>query len=100
MKKTFNMIYYIGFVAILWLMNRHFQNFVAVNGVLLGLLVGLVLAFLAMLVFKTITKVLMGLIIIAGIVVFLFSVEFLVLPAWAYEIWSLLPMVRNLLNFG
>ena len=98
MKKAFNFVYYIGFVAALWFLNRHFQNFVAVNGVLQGLLVGLVLAFLAMLIFKTITRVLLFLIVIAGIVVFLFSVDFLTLPAWAYDIWSMVPTIRELLD--
>jgi len=98
MKKTFSLIYYIVFVAALWFLNRHFQNFVAVNGVLQGLLVGLVLAFLAMLIFKTITRVLLFLIIIIAIVVFLFSIDFFTLPQWAYEIWSMIPIIRDLFN--
>jgi len=98
MKKTFNLIYYIAFVAGLWILNRQFQNFVAVNGVLQGLLVGLILAFLAMLIFKTLTRVLMFLIIIAGIIVFLFSIEFFTLPAWAYEVWGMIPLIRELLD--
>ena len=98
MKKTFNLIYYIVFVAGLWILNRHFQNFVAVNGILQGLLVGLVLAFLAMLIFKTITRVLLFLIIITGILVFLFSIEFLTLPQWAYELWSMIPVIRSFLD--
>ena len=98
MKKTFNLIYYIVFVAGLWLLNRHFQNFVAVNGILQGLLVGLLLAFLVLLIFKTITKVLIFLIVIVGIIVFLFSVDFLTLPEWAYQIWSMVPTIRTLLN--
>lgn len=98
MKKTFNLIYYIVFIAGLWILNRHFQSFVAVNGVLQGLLVGLVLAFLAMLIFKTITRVLLFLIIIIAIVVFLFSIGFLTLPQWAYEIWEMIPVIRGMLN--
>jgi hypothetical protein len=98
MKKTFNLIYYIMFVAGLWILNRHFQNFVAVNGVLQGLLVGLILAFLAMAVFKTLTRVLLFLVIIAGIVVFLFSIDFFTLPQWAYEVWEMMPTVRGFLN--
>ena len=98
MKKTFHLIYYIVFVAALWLLNRNFQNFVAVNGILQGLLVGLVLAFLALLIFKTITRVLLFLIIIIAIVVFLFSIEFFTLPQWAYEIWSMIPIIRGLFN--
>ena len=98
MKKTFNLIYYIVFVAGLWFLNRHFQNFVAVNGVLQGLLVGLVLAFLAMLIFKTITRVLLFLIIIVAIIVFLFSIDFFTLPQWAYEIWSMIPIIRGLFD--
>jgi len=98
MKKTFSLIYYIVFVAALWLLNRHFQNFVAVNGVLQGLLVGLVLAFLAMLIFKTITRVLLFLIIITAILVFLFSIEFFILPQWVHELWSMIPFIRDLLN--
>ncbi|MCL2558933.1 MAG: hypothetical protein FWE07_00480 [Turicibacter sp.] len=98
MKKTFHLIYYIAFVAALWFLNRRFQNFVAVNGVLQGLFVGLVLAFLALLIFKTITRVLMFLIVIAGIVVFLFSVEFFVMPEWVYELWAMVPAIRGLLG--
>lgn len=98
MKKTFNLIYYIVFVAGLWILNRHFQSFVAVNGVLQGLLVGLVLAFLAMLIFKTVTRVLLFLIIIIAIVVFLFSIGFFTLPQWAYEIWEMIPVIRGMLN--
>jgi len=98
MKKTFSFIYYIVFVAGLWFLNRRFQNFVAVNGVLQGLLVGLVLAFLTLLIFKTITRVLLFLIIIIAIVVFLFSIDFFTLPQWAYEIWSMVPIIRELLN--
>ena len=98
MKKTFNLIYYIVFVAGLWLLNRHFQNFVAVNGILQGLLVGLILAFLAMLIFKTLTRVLLFLIIIIGMMVFLFSIEFFILPDWAYELWHRIPTVRALFD--
>ena len=98
MKKTFNLIYYIVFVGGLWILNRHFQNFVAVNGVLQGLLVGLVLAFLAMLVFKTITRVLLFLIIITGLIVFLFSIDFFTLPSWAYGVWEMVPVIRQFLD--
>jgi len=86
MKSAFSLLYYIIFVAVLWGLNRHFQAFVAVNGVLQGVLVGLVLAFLAKLVFKTITKTIMSLIVIAGLVVFLFSIDFFVLPDWLSNI--------------
>ena len=98
MKKVFNLVYYIAFVAGLWLLNRHFQSFVAVNGILQGLLVGLVLSFLARLVFKTLTRMLLSLIIIAGIIVFLFSIDFFVLPPWVYEFWSMIPFIRALLD--
>ena len=98
MKKTFNLLYYIVFVVSLWFLNRHFQNFVAVNGILQGLLVGLVLAFLAMLIFKTLTRVLLFLIIIAGLIVFLFSIDFFTLPGWAYEVWERVPAIRKLLD--
>jgi len=99
MKKTFTLIYYIVFVAGLWILNRHFQNFVAVNGILQGLFVGLVLAFLALLIFKTITRVLMFVIAIAGIIVFLFSIDFFTIPAWAHEAWEMIPIIRQLFNF-
>ena len=98
MKKAFNLIYYIAFVAGLWILNRHFQSFVAVNGILQGLLAGLVLSFLARLVFKTLTRMLLSLIVIAGIVVFLFSIDFFVLPQWAYEVWNMIPIIRTLLD--
>lgn len=98
MKKAFNFIYYIVFVAGLWILNRHFQNFVAVNGILQGLLVGLVLAFLAMLIFKTLTRVLFFLIVMTVIVVFLFSIGFFTLPQWVVEVWQMIPMIRELLN--
>jgi len=83
MKKTFNLIYYIVFVGALWLMNRHFQNFIAINGVLQGLLVGLVLAFLALLIFKTLTRIILFMIVAVGILVFLISIDFLIIPEWA-----------------
>ena len=98
MKRTFTLIYYIIFVIALWILNRHFQNFVAVNGILQGLLVGLVLAFLAMLIFKTITRVFIFVIVIVGIIVFLFSIDFFTLPAWAYEAWGMIPVIRELLD--
>ena len=98
MKKTFTLIYYIAFVVGLWILNRHFQNFIAVNGILQGLLVGLVLAFLALLIFKTITRVLLFVIAIAGIIVFLFSIDFFTLPEWAYEAWGMIPLIRGLLD--
>lgn len=98
MKQTFNLIYYIVFVAGLWILNRHFQSFIAVNGVLQGLFVGLVLAFLVMLIFKTITRVLLFLIIIIAITVFLFSIDFFTLPQWAYQLWEMIPVIRGLLN--
>jgi len=98
MKKTFNLIYYIVFVASLWGLNRHFRNFVAVNGVLQGLFVGLVLAFLVMLVFKTITKILLFLIVIIGIVVFLFSIDFFTIPEWVNSVWRVMPTIRGLLD--
>ena len=86
MKSAGKLLYYIGFVGILWFLNRHFQAFVAVNGVLQGVLVGLVLAFLAKLIFKTITKMILSLIIIVGLVVFLFSIDFFTLPDWLSNI--------------
>ena len=95
-KKTFHLMYYILFVAALWGLNRHFQNFVAVNGVLQGLLVGLVLAFLVLLVFKTITRVALFLIVITGVVVFLFSVEFFVLPPYFSELEGVFGWIRAL----
>ena len=95
MKKTFHLIYYIVFVAGLWMLNRHFQNFVAVNGVLQGLFVGLVLAFLVLLIFKTITRVALFLIVITGIVVFLFSIDFFVWPEWVYNLLDILPALRD-----
>ena len=98
MRKKFIFIYYIVFVVGLWILNRHFQNFVAVNGILQGLLVGLVLAFLAMLIFKTITRALIFVIAIVGIIVFLFSIDFLTLPDWAYEAWGMIPIIRGLFD--
>ena len=98
MKRAFNLVYYIAFVAGLWVLNYHFQNFVAVNGILQGLLVGLVLAFLAMLIFKTITRVIFFLITITGVVVFLFTIGYFTLPGWAYEIWEMIPNIRGILN--
>ena len=98
MKRTFTLIYYIVFVVGLWILNRHFQNFVAVNGILQGLFVGLVLAFLAMMIFKTLTRVLIFVIVIVGIIVFLFSIDFFTLPAWAYEAWGMIPVIRELLD--
>ena len=95
MKKTFHLIYYIVFVAGLWLLNRHFQNFVAVNGILQGLLVGLVLAFLVLLIFKTMTRVALFLIIIVGILVFLFSIDFFTLPEWVFNLFDMLPVIRE-----
>jgi len=95
MKKTFHLLYYIGFVAALWLLNLQFQTFVAVNGVLLGLLVGLLLAFLALLIFKTLTRVAIFLIVITGIVVFLFSVGFFTMPEWLDDILNMAPMIRE-----
>jgi len=95
MKKTVHLIYYIVFVAGLWVLNRQFQSFVAVNGVLQGLLVGLLLAFLALLIFKTITRVALFLIVIAGIIVFLFSVDFFTMPEWFYDLQNRVPMIRD-----
>ena len=92
MKSAFSVVYYIIFVGILWVLNRHFQAFVAVNGLLQGLLVGLILAFLAKLVFKTITKMILSIIIIAGLIVFLFSIDFFVIPDWLFDI---LVLVQN-----
>jgi len=93
MKKTVNLIYYIIFVAALWLLNRHFQAFVAINGILQGLLVALILAFLAKLIFKTLTRVALALIIIVGLIIFLFSIDFFTLPPWFDQV------VRMLLHF-
>jgi len=98
MKKTFTLIYFIVFVVGLWILNRHFQNFVAVNGILQGLLVGLVLAFLVLLIFKTLTRVILFIIAIIGVIVFLFSIDFFTLPTWAYEAWGMIPIIRELLN--
>jgi len=95
MKKMFNLFYYIVFVAGLWILNRDFQNFVTVYGVLKGLLMGLVLAFLTMLIFKAITRILLFLIVIIGILVFLFSIDFFALPEWATGIWGMVITIKG-----
>jgi len=92
LKSTFKLLYYIGFIAVLWLLNRHFQAFVAVNGILQGVLAGLVLAFVAKLIFKTITRTIMSLIVIVATLVFLVSIDFFVLPDW---LGNILIMVQN-----
>lgn len=92
MKSAFSLLYYIVFVGALWMLNRHFQAFVAINGILQGALVGLVLAFLAKLIFKTLTKMIMSLIIVVGLVIFLFSIEFFAIPDWLANI---LVLVQN-----
>jgi len=94
MKKTFTYLYYIIFVAGLWLLNRHFQDFASVNGLLVAILVGLIIAFVAKLIFKTITKMLIFFIIIVGVVIFLFSIEFFVVPIWLQPIFDFITGVN------
>lgn len=92
MKKQLNLLYYIIFVAGLWLLNRHFQIFVSINGALQGLLVGLILAFLAKLIFKTLTAIIVIFIVIIGIIVALYSVGFFHDPdSWDrfLELWRM-----------
>jgi len=98
MKKKISLGYYVLFVGGLWVLNRQFQYFVAVNGILNGLLVGLLLAFLAKLVFKTVTKMLLAIIVIIGIVVFLFSIGYFTLPEWVYDLWAMVPLIRNFIG--
>lgn len=96
MRKILNLAYYVVFVAGLWIMSLHFRTFVEENGFLLGLFVALVVAFLIMLLVRTVWKVLVFLIVVAIIIFFLISVEFFVLPEWAYEMWNRVIFVREL----
>jgi len=95
MKKTANWLYYIVFIGALWLLNRHFQAFMTVNGLLQGLLVGVVLAFLAKLIFKTVTKMIVTIIVVIGIIIFLVSSDFITLPGWLSQIFSIAEFFRG-----
>ena len=95
MKKNIHFLYYVIFIAGLWLLNRQFQDFIAVNGLIRGLLVGFIIAFLVLLVFKTITKIALFIIALVAIAVFLYSIDFLTLPEWFYQILNFVPYFRE-----
>ena len=72
--------YYAIFLVCLYYFNQAFKDYVELYGLLEGVLVGLSLAFLCKLVFKVVTKTIVFIAILCGIVVFLVSSGYLNVP--------------------
>ena len=65
--------YYAIFLVCLFVFNQAFKSYVEVYGLIEGVLVGLTIAFLCKLVFKVVTKTIIFIAIVCGILVFLVS---------------------------
>jgi len=74
--------YYIIFIIVLYFFSQTFQEYVMINGLLYGLIAGLIIAFLAKLIFSVVTRTFIFLAVIVAIVAFLASIGYLELPAF------------------
>ncbi|MCL1949994.1 MAG: hypothetical protein FWF59_09710 [Turicibacter sp.] len=72
--------YYIFFIAILFFASQTFQEYVMLNGLVYGLLAGIIIAFLAKLFFSVITKTVIFLAILGAIIAFVASMGYLEVP--------------------
>ena len=77
--------YYAIFLVCLYYFNQAFKDYVELYGLLEGVLVGLSLAFLCKLVFKVVTKTIVFIAILCGIVVFLMSSGYLDVPVEVFN---------------
>ena len=77
--------YYAIFLVCLYYFNQAFKDYVELYGLLDGVLVGLSLAFLCKLVFKVVTKTIIFIAIVCGILVFLMSSGYLDVPVEVFN---------------
>ena len=73
----------------LFVFNQAFKSYVEVYGLIEGVLVGLTIAFLCKLVFKVVTKTIIFIAIVCGILVFLVSSGYIELPAELANLFNL-----------
>lgn len=81
--------YYAIFLVCLFFFNQAFKSYVEVYGVLEGVLVGLVIAFLCKFVFHVVTKTIVFIAVVCGILVFLVSAGYIELPVELANLFNL-----------
>lgn len=81
--------YYAIFLVCLFVFNQAFKSYVEVYGLIEGVLVGLTIAFLCKLLFKVMTKTIIFIAIVCGILVFLVSSGYIELPAELANLFNL-----------
>ncbi len=83
MKK----MYYILFIVGLYLFSQVFQEYLLMYGLFQGIAVGLLIAFICKFLFKMVTQTFLTIAIIVGILYFLVSAGYIVIP---FELTNLL----------
>ena len=73
--------YYVLFVAVLYFFNQAFKEYVVMHGLIEGLLVGVVIAFLCKFVFNMVTRTIVFIAVAGALFVFLISSGYIELPA-------------------
>ena len=81
--------YYIIFLGSLFCFNQAFKSYVELYGLLEGVFVGLVIAFLCKLAFNVVTKTIIFIAIVCGLLVFLISSGYLTLPGELMNLFNL-----------
>lgn len=73
--------YYVIFIVCLYYFSHAFNEYVELYGLIRGVLVGVSIAFLCKLIFNVVTKTIIYIALICGILVFLVSAGYLELPS-------------------
>ena len=76
MKK----MYYVLFIAGLYLFSQAFQEYLVMYGLLQSLAIGFLIAFVCKFLFKMVTRTIISLAILAGALYFLISTGYIALP--------------------
>lgn len=81
--------YYIIFLVCLFFFNQAFKAYIELYGLIEGILVGLVIAFLCKLVFKVVTKTIIFIAVVCGLLVFLVSAGYIQVPEGISDLLNL-----------
>lgn len=87
--------YYVLFVAVLYFFNQAFKEYVVMHGLIEGLLVGVVIAFLCKFVFNMVTRTIVFIAVAGALIVFLISSGYIELPGNLQQLFDLGCMLLN-----
>ena len=87
--------YYLIFLGCLFCFNQAFKSDVELYGLLEGIFVGLVIAFLCKLAFKVVTKTIIFIAVVCGLLVFLVSSGYLTIPEEFVNLFNLSHIFHN-----